>query len=251
MNTSGWSLTSRLISKHFGAIGDKVAMAIANFDPETATEADRDELASNLRETAQKLAQARISFDKEHADVTSLQTLIAQDTQAAATLTARLTAGTLSEAQVTLFLDELEANKGKLAGEQAEEDQAREFRDELQKIVDGMSQQLADFDKYAKAALQQLAQAEAQRDLQAVRLNQQSSIAALKGATGHTTALDALTRKAQDVSAQAAGDKIVADIGNKPQEQQAEIDAIRASIAQPNKETVAERLARLTGTLSA
>ena len=55
-------LTARLISKHFGALGDRVSEAIANFDPETATEADRDRLADSLRLTAQKLAAARGAF---------------------------------------------------------------------------------------------------------------------------------------------------------------------------------------------
>ena len=48
-----WGLTARLINKHFGALGDKIAEAIAGFDPETATEADRDRLAATLREAAQ------------------------------------------------------------------------------------------------------------------------------------------------------------------------------------------------------
>eukprot|EP01032_Pedospumella_encystans_P033974 gene33974-38398_t len=44
-NSNGWALTARLITKHFGALGDRVSEAIANFDPETATEADRDRLS--------------------------------------------------------------------------------------------------------------------------------------------------------------------------------------------------------------
>jgi hypothetical protein len=68
-NLNGWGLTARLITKHFGALGNRVSEAIANFDPETATEADRDRLADSLRSTAQKLAAASSSFDKEAADV--------------------------------------------------------------------------------------------------------------------------------------------------------------------------------------
>ena len=52
-NSNGCGLTARRISKHFGALGDRVSEAIANFDPETATEADRDRLADSLRSTAQ------------------------------------------------------------------------------------------------------------------------------------------------------------------------------------------------------
>jgi hypothetical protein len=73
-NASGWGLTARLVTKHFGALGDRISETIANFDPETATEADRDRLVGTLRETAQLLATARASFDKEHDDVAKLQT---------------------------------------------------------------------------------------------------------------------------------------------------------------------------------
>ena len=110
-NLNGWGLTARLISKHFGVLGDKVSEAIANFDPETATEADRDRLAATLRETAQKLAGARASFEKEHADVVKLRDLIANDEKASTTLADRLATGKISEATVSMFCDELEANK--------------------------------------------------------------------------------------------------------------------------------------------
>jgi len=65
---------------------------------------------------------------------------------------------------------------------------------------------------------------------------------------GHSTALDALTRRAQSVSNEAAGMKIVADINQKPLDQAAEIDAIRKSVSQPDTqgETALERLKRLS-----
>ncbi|PRC92254.1 hypothetical protein [Solimicrobium silvestre] len=247
-NTSGWSLTARLISKHFGVLGDKLSETIANFDPETATEADRDRLQGTLRETAQKLAAARASFDKEHSDVVNLQNLIATDSKATETLMARLQAGTISEATVTLFCDELEANKAKLPTEQQQEIDAKSYADELQQIVDGLSKQLADFDSAAKKAMQTLASAQAQKDLQSMRMERQSELDGLKGLGGQSTALSALTKRAQSVSNEAAGLKIVADIGQKPLDQAAEIDAIRKSVAQADTsgESALDRLKRLS-----
>ena len=131
-NLSGWGLTARLISKHFGVLGDKVSEAIANFDPETATEADRDRLAAALRDVAQKLAAARAAFDKEHADVEKLRALIDNDEKASATLADRLASGKISEATVNLFCDELEANKAKLPMEVQQEADAQAYMDDLQ-----------------------------------------------------------------------------------------------------------------------
>jgi signal transduction protein with GAF and PtsI domain len=241
------------VTKHFGALGDRISETIANFDPETATEADRDRLVGTLRETAQLLATARSSFDKEHNDVVNLQTLIASDERAAEKLAERLAAGTISEATVTLFCDELESNRARLPQEVQEEADARAYMDELQKIVDVLSKQLAEFDAQAKKAMQALAAAKAQKELQEMRMERQSQLAGLSGMHGSSTALNALTRRAQSVSNEAAGMRIVADIGQKPLDQQAELDAIRKSVSQPETagETALERLKRLSAKTAA
>jgi archaellum component FlaC len=245
---SGWGLTGRLISKHFSVLGEKVAEAIASFDPETATEADRDRLQATLQQAATKLAAARASFDKERAEVEQLRTLIANDEKVAEQLAARLADGSLSEDSVTMFCDELEANKARLPQEIQEEADAKQYASELQQIVDAMSQQLAQFDAAAKKAKQQLAAAQAQQELQRMRLDRQAELDSLKGLGKQSSALNALTKRAQSVSNQAAGMKIVADIQQKPIDQAREIDAIRTSVANGNKtESLAERLARLSG----
>ncbi len=247
-NASGWGLTARLITKHFGVLGDRVSEVIANFDPETATEADRDRLADTLRETARVLASARAAFAKETSDVASLRSLIANDEKATEKLAERLAAGTISEATVTLFCDELEANKARLPQELQEETDARAYMDELQKIIDALSRQLAEFDAQAKKAMQALASAKAQNQLQAMRMERQSQLAGLAGMKGNSTALNALTRRAQAVSNEAAGLRIVADIGQKPLDQAAELDAIRKSVSQfqTSGETALQRLQRLS-----
>ena len=147
-----------------------------------------------------------------------------------------------------MFCDELEANKARLPQEMQHEADAKAYMDELQKVVDAFSKQLADFDSAAKKAMVQLASANAQKDLQAVRLQQQSELDGLRGLAGHSTALDALTKRAQTVSNQAAGIKIVVDINQKPIDQAAEIDAIRKSVNQPNTagESALDRLKRLS-----
>lgn len=248
-NLKGWGLTARLVSKHFGVLGEKISEAIANFDPETATEADRDRLADTLRETAQKLAAARADFDKEHQDVVKLRKLIESDEKAFDTLAARLSAGTISEATVSLFCDELETNKARLPVELQEEADAQEYMNELQKIVDALSKQLAEFDAAAQKALKALASAKAQRDLQELRTERQQQLADLGGLKSQSTALDALSRRAQKVSIEAEGLKIVAGLNQKPLDQKAELDAIRQSVTQADTsgETTLDRLKRLSG----
>ena len=177
-----------------------------------------------------------------------LRELIATDEKAAQTLAERLASGKISEATINLFCDELEANKNRLPQEIQEEADAQAYMDELQKIVDALSQQLADFDSAAKKARQALAAAKAQRDLQDVRAERQEQLASLSGMRGNTSALNALTKRAQKIANEAEGMKIVSDIGQRPYDQAAEIDAIRKSVTQPDggNESALERLKRLS-----
>jgi len=252
-NLNGWNLTARLITKHFGVLGDKISEAIANFDPETATEADRDNLADTLRQTAQKLAAARATFEKERDDVSKLRNLIENDEKAFDVLAVRLQAGAMSEATVNLFCDELESNKARLPVELQEEADAQEYMNELQKIVDALSQQLSEFDAQAKKALKSLEAANAQRDLQELRAERQQQLSDLGGLKTKSSALDALTRRAQKVANDAEGLKIIADINQKPLDQKAELDAIRKSVstADTTGETALQRLKRLSGKMEA
>jgi hypothetical protein len=132
-------LTARLISQHFGVLGERVAQAIADIDLETATEAERERLSATLCDTARVLAQARAVFDHERAGVANLRTSIANDEKAAGKLAERLAAGTISAATVALFREALEANKARLPRELQEQADALGCMDRLQKILDAMS----------------------------------------------------------------------------------------------------------------
>jgi chromosome segregation ATPase len=252
-NLSGYGLTGRLIAKHFGKLGDTIAEAIASFDPETATEADRDRLRDALQSAGVKMAEAQKQFDKEHTDVVSLQAEIARDSAAAEKLIAEHDAGRISDDDLNAFCDELETNKARLATEVQEEADAKAYLDEVRKVVDTISKQLTDFDNNAKKAMMQLKQAQAQKDLQAMRQQQQDELNGLKGLAGSSTALSALTRKADKVSNEAAGMKVVADVQQAPIDRADRINAIRAQVegGATAGESPADRLRRLAGKAAA
>jgi hypothetical protein len=152
-----------------------------------------------------------------------------------------------------MFCDELESNKARLPVEIQEETDAQEYMNELQKIVDALSQQLSEFDARAKKALKALATAHAQKDLQELRAERQQQLADLSGLKSKSNALDALSRRAQKVANEAEGLKIIADINQKPLDQKAALDAIRKSVTAPETagETALERLKRLSNKATA
>ena len=89
--------------------------------------------------------------------------------------------------------------------------------------------------------------------LKELRIERQEQLNGLTSMRGNSTALSALTRRAQAVTNEASGLRIVADIGQKPLDQQAELDAIRKSVSQPETagESALERLKRLSGKTAA
>lgn len=227
---NGWGLTARLISRHFGVLGERVSKAIASFDPQTANDAERDRLASTLRETAQVLASARTAFARKNEEVIILRTLIANDENAPEKLAVRLAAGTISEATATLFCDELEANKARLPHELPEESDARACMDELQKLVDALSGQLAAFDAQASKTMLALIAAKPEQPSHVMHMARHSELAGMQGSS---TALHALTRRTH------AGGRL---------DRAARIDAIRRTVSQFQTagESTLERLQRLS-----
>lgn len=245
-NLNGWNLSARLVFKHFGALGDTFAEAIAGFDPETATAADRDNLQLKLLSISRKVAEARNLAAKEQDDVDNLTKSISSDSNIAETLLARLAKGEVSEATVALFCDELEANKAKLPTEQAEANDAKAFLIELTKILDGVSEQIASFDKRATAAKGIISKAKAAQDLQTLRMERQAELSDLSFLSESSTALSALTKKASKMNADAEGLKIVADINQAPLDRAAELTALRKSATAVPSESVSDRLKRLS-----
>jgi chromosome segregation ATPase len=243
----GWNLTGRLVAKHFGALGDNLASMIASFDPETATEADRDALKAKLQDVGARYHEAKLVFDKEAADVVALQAQIASDTNIASGLAARLEARQIEESTALLFCEELEAAKARLPQEIQEEADARAFMEEIKSIMDEMSDRLAKFDKAAAEARRALAQAQAQVELQETRQAQQEDLRALRGEGGSTSsALAALQNRATKLANQAQGMKVVTDVLDKPAQDAARVAKLRTELAGGAPTSTLDRLKALS-----
>jgi len=248
---SGWKLAAKLFLNQIGALGDSVAQSLAAFDPETATQVDRDNLVAKLREVATKLAEARRKYDAEKREAEDLAAQIAQDEKAAAVLLQKFEAGSIDEATLTEFANNLEDMKGRLPGELQDATDAKELVDTLQGILDTIDKKLADFDANAKKALRAIEQAKADHEREQLRLQGQEEMRSLKAGLGSSsTALGALNKKAEQLRVQADSAAIVADIGQKPIDRANAVEEARriaAGGAAPAAESAADRLRRLTG----
>ena len=248
---SGWKLTAALLIKQIGALGDTVAQALASFDPETATQVDRDNLVAKLREIATKLAEARRKYEAEKKEADDLAAQIARDEVAAGILIAKFEAGNIDEATLNEFANNLEDMKARLPAEQQDAADAKELVDTLQNIIDTVEKKLADFDANAKKALRAIEQAKADQQRQQLRLDNQAELNSLKSGLGaSSTALGALHAKAEKLRVQADAAAIQADIGQKPLDRLNAVEEARriaAGTNAPAAESAADRLRRLTG----
>lgn len=247
---SGWKLTAALFVKQISNLGQSVAQALASFDPETATEVDRDRLQAKLREVSVKLAEARRSYEVEKAEFIGLAKQIEQDEKAAAILIAKFEAKEIDESVLTEFANNLESMKARLPAEEQDAIDAKELVDTLQGILDTVEKKLTDFDAHAKKVLRDIAQAKADQERQALRLQSQQDLRDLKSGLGSSsTALGALEKKAHNLRVQADASAIQADIGQKPLDRAdavAEARRIAAGAAAPAAESAADRLRRLS-----
>lgn len=248
---SGWKLSASLLLKQVGSLGDFVAGKLVTLDPETATEVDRENLQAHLRDAATKLASARREYDAVKRTADELEAQIAQDEKAATVLISKLDAGQVDEATLNEFADNLEAMKGRLPAAQEDVAAAKELVDTVQGIVNTITKKVEDFDAHAKAALRNIAQAQADQQKQQMRLQQQEELRALQnGAGSPSTALGALNKKAEQLRVQADAAAIQADIGQKPIDRSNAVEEARriaAGTNTPVAESAADRLRRLTG----
>lgn len=248
---SGWKLSAAMLVKQIGKLGDTLAESLAAFDPETATEVDRDKLKAQLREVALRQAEARRAYAKEQKEVDDLAAQIANDEKAAERLIAKLETGGVDEATLTEFADNLESMKARLPAEQQDAAQAKELVDTLDEILRTIEQKLADFERHAQAAMRAIAQAKAEKERQELRTKQQAEMQNLRsGLGGASSALGALNKKAARLQVEADAAKTVADIGQKPLDRANAIEEARriaSGDAPAATESVADRLRRLSG----
>ena len=248
---AGWNLTGKLIARHLGKLGETLAGAIASFDPETATQVDRDNLQGKLREVASKLAEARQKLSVETKEAEALAAQISKDENAAGRLLALFDEKKVDEATLTEFTDNLEAMKARLPGERQDVTDSNELVDTLQDILNTIEKNLTEFDRHAKAAIGAIERAKAEKQRQALRVENQAQLSQLSGGQSPSSALSALNRKASQLTTEAEATRIVADIGQKPVDRSNAIDNARrlaSGATDTSTETAADRLRRIAKT---
>lgn len=245
-----WKLVGALLAKHASLVGDNLAQFIASYDPETATQVDRDALNARLHEVVLKHSKALQDYGKAKTVADDLAAQIETDKKASEILIQKFEAKDpkVTEAMLNRFAANLEASKAKLPGLRQAEDDAKDLVDKLQEVVDAIEKNLEEFDAKRTEALNRLQQADAVKLQAQVRRDNQEELNRLAGGSqGVSTGLQALNRAADKAQVEADAANTLADIGDKPANEQRVIDEARqlaSSTAAPAGESAADRLRR-------
>ena len=252
-----FSLLGRLFGAQVDQAGESLVGALVAFDPETATEVDRDALAEKIQNVARKFAAAKHDYDKEQNDVVVKQAQINEYLATLDIMVGQLERKEISEAAFNDFYAGIEEAQAQLPQEIEEAAEAKAVKDELDDILKILTSQLNDFDKITTKALRDVKLAESQVEKEKLKAERQAELANLKNGIGaESTAVRKLQEIANKAKIEAEAAKTVREITTKPQSQAEKMEAMMAQAKQAsapavNTMSAAERVAALKAKMKA
>jgi hypothetical protein len=246
-----FSLLGRLFGAQVDQAGESLVGALVAFDPETATEVDRDALAEKIQNVARKFAAAKQDYEKEQNDVVVQQAQINQYLATLDIMVGQLERQEISEAAFNDFYAGIEEAQAQLPQEIEEAAEAKAVKDELDDILKILTSQLHDFDKITTKALRDVKLADSQVEKEKLKAQRQAELANLKNGLGaESTAVRKLQEIASKAKIEAEAAKTVREITAKPQSQAEKMEAMMAQAKQASTPAVstlsaAERVAAL------
>ncbi len=246
-----FSLLGRLFGAQVDQAGESLVGALVAFDPETATEVDRDALAEKIQNVARKFAAAKQDYDKEQNDVVVKQAQINEYLASLDVMVGQLERQEISQAAFDDFYAGIEEAQAQLPQEIEEAAEAKAVKDELDDILKILTSQLNDFDKITTKALRDVKLAQSQVEKEKLKAERQAELANLKNGIGaESTAVRKLQEIANKAKIEAEAAKTVREITTKPQSQEEKMAAMMAQAKQasaPATSTMsaAERVAAL------
>lgn len=246
-----FSLLGRLFGAQVDQAGESLVSALVAFDPETATQVDRDALVGKIQKVAEKFAAAKHDYDKEQNDVVVKQGQINEYLATLDLMVAQLERQEISQSVFDEFFAGIEEAQAQLVQEEEEAAEAKAVKDELEDILKILTQQMNDFDKVTSKALRDVKLAESQVEKEKLKAERQAELSNLKQGLGaESTAVRKLQEIAQKAKVEAEAAKTVREVTAKPVSQAEKMAALVAQAKQAGAPaatamSAAERVAAL------
>jgi hypothetical protein len=228
-----FSLLGRLFGAQVNQAGESLVSALVSFDPETATQVDRDALVEKIQQVAEKFAAAKHDYDKEQNDVVVKKAQINEYLATLDVMVGQLERQEITQAVFDEFCVGIEEAQEQLVQEELEAAEAKAVKDELEESLKVLTQQMNDFDRITSKALRDVKLAESQVEKEKLKAQRQDELSNLKKGLGaESTAVRKLQEIAQKAKIEAEATKTVREIAQKPASQDEKMAAIMAQAKQ-------------------
>ncbi|MFH0959833.1 MAG: hypothetical protein V1897_14140 [Pseudomonadota bacterium] len=233
-----------------GKVGESITQKIVAWDPETASQAEIEEMIRELDKITTEAGKARAEYDREKAEAEAAQKNYDKFLSAAELLNKRLEeAQALGDQAKVVELDKslnkilenLEEMKPELERENQEAIEARAYHEELMELAQVTADKLKKAKEMLEKGRRDMQRAEIERQRAAARAEKSQKMAGLKNETSSLgVALAAMNRQAEQARAQATASDIKTKLLSTERDGQDEI--IKAALAEVAGETPAKTL---------
>ncbi|MCX5874215.1 MAG: hypothetical protein NTY51_13425 [Deltaproteobacteria bacterium] len=242
-----------------GKVGETITQKIVSWDPETASQAEIEEMIRELDKITTEAGKARATYDRERAEAEAAKRNYDKFLAAAELLNKRLeesqSAGDQAKSQelsnsLNKLLEDLEGMKPEVEREVQEADEANAYYEELKELAEVTADKVKKAKDMLEKGRRDMQRAELERQRALARADKAQKVAGLKSETSSLgVALAAMNRQAEVAKAAAAGSDMKAQLLTT--ERKGQDDNIKAALAEvagePETETLSlsDRLASL------
>lgn len=249
----------RFGNNKLGQVGESITQRIVSWDPETASQAEIEEMIGELDRITVEAGKAKAAYEKEKGEADAAQKNYDRYLAAAELLNKQVEeagasgdSGKAGELRASLekLLSELEKLRPELEREISEANEAESYYKELKSLAEVTAQKVRTARDQLEAAKREMRRAEIERDRAKAQADRAEHVAGLKQDTSSLgVALAAMNRQAQEARAQAQASEMKARLLTPEKEKEDEhIQAALKSVSgeQTSSElSLADRLAAL------
>lgn len=248
-----FSFTSIFAKKKTEKTGNSIIQLLAGWDPESASQADLEQMEKRLDKLVQQVAEARVIYRKEQEEADAINALYSQRLKAAEILQAKMTENgddpKISEA-LTEMVSELENMLPEIKREEEEASEAKAFMEELETVAKLSAEKLTNAKKELDKAIKDMKRAEIREERSKDRETQAARLAGLREETDQLgSALSAMKKIAEEANSRADASNMKAKlIAPSQSEKTNELIAIamkEAKDGDKNALSISDRLAAL------
>jgi hypothetical protein len=219
------------------------------WDPETASQAEIEEMIKELDKVTSEAGKARTDYEKEAAEAEAARKNYSKYLSAAELLEKQVADGDASKSgSLETLLAKLEEMRPDVEREEKEAIDAKEYFEEVKQLAEATAEKLKSAKSMLAAAHRDMKSAEIEQKRAADKAAQAEKLAGLRKDTGSLgVALEAMRKQASDTKAKAEADNMKAGLlGDMKKEDPNISEALKIVGGDaPKNASVAERLAAL------